>query len=226
MNTKRAYFYFLYILLLGGIAAKLIGWITLTHNFFFDWVSEGMILLFLILEAPSLFRYLNPGVKIQQALKQEEIHFEAPMKSGWLWTGVLIRLFLAGLAIGLGLIFLYSSRRMEYIWAASSFYLALLFFAGIVSYLRENPYRFLLTDFGLRIYIFSFQELSWEQVKHIIVKARWVVIKPQQGADRDLEFENVATESAPLIGALKTQSLIRNIRYDDNSDEYKVEIWE
>lgn len=220
MNKQRVYYYVLYGLLLGGIAGKLIGWITLTHNFFFDWITEGMILLFLLLEMKNLFTYFNPGIKIQQALHEDNSIFKAESTQGWLFVGILVRILGIGFLVIFGLIFLQSLRHVEIIFASMCFYFAGILLVGIFRYVLQNPYALLIDEKGIMTYFFSFKEVSWENLKEISLKADWIALQPISRAVNEVEFENLDCKKETLVEAISAQASMRNIPCQDNSEEF------
>lgn len=226
MNKQRVYYYFLYGLLLGGIAGKLIGWITLTHNLFFDWITEGMILLFLLLEAKNIFSYFNPGIKVQRALDDENTLFIAESNQGWLLVGILIRLLgIAFFSLTAALLFT-SFRNTEYVFAIICIYLAVILLVGIVQYIRKNPYVLLIDDEGIMVYFFSFKQVKWEKLKKVNLKPQWMTLHPEGRAVNEIEFENLNCNKQALIETLRGQTIIRNIPYTDNSNEFTPDVWE
>jgi hypothetical protein len=226
MNKQRVYYYFLYGLLLGGIAGKLIGWITLTHNLFFDWITEGMILLFLLLEAKSIFNYFNPGIKVQRALDDEDTLFIADSNQGWLLVGILVRLLgIVFFSLGAAIL-LTSFRNTEYVFAAICIYLAVILLVGIVFYIRKNPYALLIDDEGIMVYFFSFKQVKWENLTKVNIKPQWVALHPEGRAVNEIEFENLNCDKQSLIETLRAQTIIRTIPFSDNSKEFTPEIWE
>lgn len=224
MNKQRVYYYFLYGLLLGGIAAKLIGWISLTHNFFFDWVSEGMILLFLILEVKTIFKYFNPGVKIQQALRLKDSIFVAASNQGWLFVGIMVRIIGIALFVLMGFLFLNVFRNTEFLFAAMCFYVAAILLAGIVIYLLRNPYLLVIDEKSIKVYFFSFKEVTWLNLEKISLKQKWVALQPKSRAVNEIEFENLNCEKEELVDVLRTQATLRHIPYRDDSKEFAPEM--
>ncbi len=223
MNKQRLYYYFLYGLLLGGIAGKLIGWISLTHGIFFDWVTEGMVLLFLLLEGKSLFRYLNPGIRMLDAMRGDGLIFQTAGKAGWLAVGILIRILGIGFLSLMAFLFLTEFRNTEYIFAAICGYFAMQLLAGIVLYLRQNPYYFLIDEEGVKNYFFSYKQLKWEEMDFIGLKPQWLALQPRQKAVNIIEFENLEGEFGGLIESLQSQASARNIPFKDQRLEFGPE---
>jgi hypothetical protein len=223
MNKQRVYYYILYGLLLGGIAAKLIGWISLTHNFFFDWVSEGMVMLFLLLEVKSIFKYFNPGVKIQQALRLEDSIFVAESNQGWLFVGIMVRIIGIAFFVLMGFLFLNVFRNTEFLFAAMCFYVAAILLAGIFMYLLRNPYMLLIDEKGVKAYFFSFKEVSWENLEKISLKQKWVALQPKSRAVNEIEFENLNCKKEELVDILRNQATQRQIPFRDDSKEFVLE---
>jgi len=226
MSKQRTYLYVLYGLLLGGIAGKLIGWITLTHNIFFDWVTEGMIFTFFVLEAKTIFAYFNPGVRVPPRIQSSEHIYSIAAKPAWLLIGIAIRILGILFFSFFAFLFFTEFRHVEYFWASLCIYFAVLLIVGIFFYVKNNPYVMLIDEKGILVYFFSLKKIPWQKLESVKTKADWIALQPSAGSVQEIEFENLLADRNEVISQVRAQAIIRNISYQDGSGEFTPELWE
>ena len=162
---RQSYYYFLYGILAFALVGKVLGWLFKYHNIFSDWISEGLILIFLLLSVFNVFRYLHPGADISHRLKSEKLVSRLTGKWAWLFVGVLIRVLLgSGLLFASYLIFK-EPKPFYYFYGVLCAYFGILMLLGAVLYLVKNPYGIFLTDKHIYSYLFQYRYDRWTQVK-------------------------------------------------------------
>ncbi len=219
MNYKRIYYYFLYFLLLGGILAKVLGWLLLQHNIVSDVISEYMILLFLVLEVKVIHRRLNPGLKMLTH-GTDGVLLEIPVRSAWRWVSLLIRLFLVIVLLIIAFGVATAERNPEYVLAIILVYIAGHLLFAQLRFLQQNPFRILITEEGIQSYVNRYFFAKWEEISSMGEKSHWLELHLIDRVDKEIDFEDVKCPREDIVSTLKAQAIIRGIRYVDHTDGY------
>ncbi|MEM6261571.1 MAG: hypothetical protein AAGI38_03615 [Bacteroidota bacterium] len=179
-----------------------------------QWVAEGFLLAYFILDSPSIFRKFTPGLKILRVPKGENLLFSKPNKSGWLYVGLAIRLAIMTGFIVIGIFILLRIDR-GYLWASIFFYWATVPLYGLILYLSQNPYRVVVTDKYIRSYTYNMLEVDWKKISLIREKEHWVEFELIQDATRDIDYDDMqAAYQRPLLDSIKTRAKAESITYE------------
>lgn len=218
MGYRNIAYYLLYGLLAAGLFLKVSGWLAGLDGYLYHRIAEGMILAYLLLDIKAVYRRFIPGRRMLQAAANEQVLHRAEVKTGWLWVSVIIRMILFFLLISLSVISFVNLQ--VYSLALFLFYFAGIPFIGIIYNISYRPHGVLVTDKGIRSYVFRFAEMRWEDIRQIDEQARWVEFSLAQGPNEDIEYEDLLHPEPPLLYAIKNQSRIRQIPYAERRKEY------
>ena len=154
-----------------------------------------------------------------QAVASSDRVFQQSMKNGWLWLSTGIRLLIVLASASLAVLLLFITPH-QYLLAGMLLYLAGIALFGIASYVNHNPFRIILTDAGIYVYTFRYQQTSWNEIVGMEEKNDWLVIQRNQKPDLDIEYEDLTTSRHGLLSRLKSEAKQRNIPYQDSRAEY------
>ena len=222
MNSQRLRLYALYGLPALGVLALLYT-VFAPYRYqspFIQLLPKLFFIAYILLDIKSVYRRMNPGVKVHQAARKEQIIRVVQVRKSWQWVAGSLRVVLFFGFIALGYLLFAMSGRPDYGWIGILILLAIIWGVGFVDYLNNPPQQILITEKGVHSYIWSYRFLAWERLNRISEKAEWISFIREGKPDHDINFEEIIGPPTGLIQAIKPQALVHQVPYEDHSQEY------
>ncbi|MFK7971831.1 MAG: hypothetical protein AB8F95_15805 [Bacteroidia bacterium] len=222
MNSNRIRLYAIYTLpALSLLALLYTGMAPMRlQSPFIQFLPKLLFLLYLAINAKGVYQWLNPGVKVFKALKEETVIGTVNVKPSWHRAALALRGGLALIIFAAALSWAFMSTFPSYGWILIMTAFALFLGIGFIHYLNNSPQCILVTDRGLHCYVWSYRFFAWEQLGSMTEKAEWISIRKKDKADHEINFEELAEPPMNLARLLKAEALVHNIPYTDLSQEF------
>ena len=222
MKSRRITLYAMYALpALGLLGLLYTGFAPLRlQTPFTQLLPKLLFILYMLINYKGVYSWLNPGVKMHRAAKEEQVLNSINVKSSWRFVARALRLvmcvFFAVWAASWAIV----SKHPDYGWIGVLLVFSIMLGIGFVHYVNNPPQRILVTEKGLYSYVWSYRFFAWEQMKHITEKPEWMAFGRKGKADYDINYEELDGSPNELVQAIKPVASSHNITYIDNSQEY------